>query len=1011
MAQRTVTGTVTAEEDGTPIPGVNVIVKGTAAGTVTDIDGKYQIGVPEDGGVLVFSFIGLATEEVVVGNQTQIDMVMSADLRQLNEIVVVGYGVVDKRKLTSSIASVDGEELASMPVPSFDVALQGKVAGMQVSTTSGILGEAPKIRIRGVNSITSGTYPLVVVDGVPIETGNFSDVSDNNGLADINPNDIESFEVLKDGAATAIYGSRAANGVILITTKGGKEGKASLNYDFYAGFNETANRFDLLNAEEFVTISNEKFATRGTAPQAFAGPDNVDTDWQDVIFRRGFVQSHNLGINGGSETAQYYVSANYMTQEGAIVNNSIERYSLRANLDYTGVDWFEAGVKIQASQQRNEGLNTGTNSLSGNVSNAIGSLPNIRVMNEDHPTGYNLTADNNAQGMDNNLQVIASNLTNIKYVLDHNKQNAVIQRLLASGYAQLNLPLNLKLRTQLGTDISDARDFLSWDPIHGDGNPNGYVYRRSSNVTTWNWHNTLSYSTNIADAHSISVVVGNEYQSTKYDRFTAEGQDFSDVFFIKEGLISNSYNVQQSGGYVGETGFDSYFGRFSYDFKNRYLLSLSARRDALSKLPEDNRAGIFLGASVGWNIAEESFFNVPAIDQLKLRGGYAETGNTDIGMFPYLGTYGAELYGANTAIRFANVGNSDLKWETSLKYNVGVDFSILNNRISGSIDWYKNDVNDLILDAPTPPSLGIPNNSITKNIGSLTNTGFEFNVNTLNVKSNNFEWSSNLNITTNKNEITVLANGDADVPYTYNILRVGEPLGAIFGYVYNGVNPANGNPIYTKADGSLIQGNPDDNKYYVYNPQNPSDVSEEAPSLSSSDKVVLGNAQPKVYGGFGNMFSYKGVELNIALTYAFGQQVMNVTEQNSMAMEFKNNIAKIKNRWTPQNPNTDVPRLSNANSNFLNTDGSASSRFVEDADFVRIQNVTLAYNLPKHIYSDIGLSRLRIYAQVQNAFVFTSYSGLDPELTYSNTSNIQAGVDYNTNPLMRTYTVGINVGF
>jgi TonB-linked SusC/RagA family outer membrane protein len=1009
--ERTVSGTVTSAETGEALPGVNILLKGTTTGVVSDLDGNYRLSVPSDGGTLVFSFIGLQTKEVQIGNKSVVDVQLNSDAQQLNEVVVVGYGAVEARKLTSSISSVDAEKLAAMPVPSFDAALQGKAPGVQVSTTSGMLGEAPKIRIRGINSITSGTDPLIVVDGVPLMTGNFSGVAENNGLADINPNDIESFEVLKDGAATAIYGSRAANGVILITTKRGQAGTATINYDFYTGFNETANRFELLNAEEFVQISNEKFAAAGTLPQAFPGPGNVDTDWQDVIFRKGFVQSHNIGISGGNEAAKFYVSANYMDQDGAIVNNSIERYSIRGNIDYTGVKWLDAGLKVQASQQRNSGLNTGTNSLSGNISNATSAFPNIAVMNPDHPTGYNITPDNNAMGQGNNLQVVAFNLPNIKYVLDHNKEEAVNQRLLSNAYAQVNLPYDLKLRTQIGFDIADTRDFRSWNPVHGDGRPNGYVFRGYYNTTRWNWQNTLSYNRTVADVHTFNFVVGNEFQNTSYDQFTGSGDEFSDEFFIQRGLITGSYNNQYSSGFVGESGFESIFGRLNYDYDNKYLLSISLRRDALSSLPEATREGTFLGASAGWNIAQEDFFNVEAINDFKIRGSYAETGNTDIGLFPYLGTYGPELYGESVAIRFEQVGNSDLKWETSKKLSAGIDFSILSNRISGSIDWYRNDVDDLILQAPTPPSLGIPSNRIFKNIGTLKNEGFEFNINAAVVDRGDFSWSSNLNLTTNQNEIISLANNDSDVNYTYNILRVGEEIGAFYGFIYNGVNPANGNPIYTTADGSLIQGNPANTTYYAYDPANPEDISEQVSDLNEGDKVVLGSPNPDIYGGFSNSFSFKGIELGVTLTYAFGHQVLNVTQQELMTMEFSNNTAKIKDRWTPANTNTDVPRLYSKVDNFLNNDGNATTRFLEDADFVRVQNITLAYNLPQAIYSNIGLNKVRVYAQVQNAFVFTGYSGLDPELSYSNTTNIQAGIDYNTNPLLRTYTIGLNVGF
>lgn len=1013
--ERTVSGKVTAAETGEALPGVNVVLKGTTTGTVTDIDGNYKLSVPSDGGTLVFSFIGLATEEVQIGNRSVIDVQLSSDIQQLSEVVVVGYGEVDKRKLTSAITSVDAEELAKMPVPSFDVALQGKAPGVQVSTTSGLLGEAPKIRIRGVNSISSGTSPLVVLDGVPIETGDLSfGIAPNNALADLNPNDIASYEVLKDGAATAIYGSRATNGVILITTKQGKAGQTKVNYDFYVGATEAANRFELLNANEFIQISNEKFATGGNTPQAFPGPNNVDTDWQDVIFRTGTVQSHNLSFSGGSESTKFFASAGYMTQEGHVVNNSIERYSMRLNLDYTGVKWLDAGIKVQLTQQRNEGLNTGTNALSGNVSNATSAFPNISPFDPNDPTGFNLTPDRVTMGQGNNLQRIAFNLPNIAWVLANNQQESQTTRIISNSYLQANLPFDIKIRSQIGANLSDTRDFLSRNPLHGDGRPTGFVFRGYSNITTWNWQNTISWKRTFDEVHSVALVAGSELQKRRFDSFTGSGQEFSDDFFISEGLISDTYNTQFSSGFVGEESFESWFGRLNYDYDGKYLFSASIRRDGISKLPEENRFGTFLGGSVGWMISNEGFFNVPVINELKLRGGFAETGNDNLpgGLFPTVGTYGPELYGPNTAIRFENVGNPSLVWETTTKTNIGIDFSLFpNGRLSGSIDWYKNAVIDLVLNRPTAMSLGIPGNDITTNVGEIENSGIEIALNSINITNNDFEWSTNFNLTTNENEITKLANNNADVILTYNVLRVGESIGALWGFESAGVNPANGNPLYVKGDGTVIQGNPDNNTYYVYNPEDPTDLSTTSTLSDADDKKVIGQTVPDFFGGITNNFRYKNFDLSIAMTYSIGQQVYNATLQEGLTQNFSNNPRLILDRWTPTNTNTTVPRLSLRNDNFLNQDGNATTRFVEDGDFLRVQNITLGYRLPQSVLNNIALSTVRIYAQVQNAFVFTGYTGLDPELSFSNTTNQQAGIDLNSNPLPRTYTVGVNIGF
>lgn len=1015
--ERTVSGRVTDATDGSNLPGVNVTVKGTTRGTVSGADGSYSISIPNEGATLVFTFIGLVTQEIEVGDRSTINVAMQTDVTQLTEIVVTGYGVQDKRTLTSSITKVDGAKLSALTVNSFDQALVGQAAGVQVTVASGLVGEAPRIRIRGTNSITSGADPLIVIDGVPMISGNQSGVAPSNPLGDINPADIQSFEILKDGAATAIYGSRAANGVILITTKTGRSGQPRVSYEMQFGTNNVARKFDVLNADEFIRISNEKFAASGLmAPQALPGPGNVDTDWQDVIFRTGKIQTHNLNISGGSEQFTYYFSAGWTKQEGAVVNNEFERYTMRANIDYNGVKWLAAGLKVALSRQVNNGLNTGTNSLSGNVTNALASFPNVPVYDDTHPTGYNITADNRALGRGNNLQDIASSYTNIQYVLDKNKQEADNYRILPNGYLQVNVIDGLNVRTQLGADISDNEDFLTWDPIHGDGggSTQGIVYRGNRRVFRWNWQNTINFKKTFAEVHNVGITIGNEFQKTTLREFFGQGTTFSDPVFLQYDLISGTYATQESGGDFTEDGFESNFGRVNYDYKGKYLLSASFRRDAISKIPTANRVGTFPGFSAGWVVTEEPFFNLAVLSELKIRGSYAEVGNTALGNFSYVGTYGPELYGTQTAIRFSQVGNSSLRWETSKKIDFGIDFGLFNGRVSGSVDYFKNDVSDLILNAPTPFTAGIPGNQIAKNVGTLVNSGIEVMVSTDNLSSADLKWTTDITFTSQKNEITAL-NNDEDIIFTYTINRVGESMSSIYGYEYAGVNPANGNPLYVKGDGTLVQGNVDTQSYFLYNPEDPADVSQATTALSAtSDRKILGQTMPKWFGGINNRLSYKGFDFELFLTYSGGNKIMNVTRQANMDMVFKNNISEILNRWTPENPNTDVPRLYYNRGNFLNLTSSAVSRFVEDGDFLRIQNISLGYNLPKATLSSFAngaLNNVRVYAQVRNAFVFTKYKGADPELNFSNTTNSQFGVDNNTNPLLRTFTFGLNVGF
>lgn len=1015
---RTVSGIVTSSEDGTTLPGVNVLLKGTTIGTTTDSDGKYALQVPSAGGTLVFSFIGLRSQELLIGDRTTVDLAMEADATQLGEIVVVGYGEQDRRTLTSAISSVKGDQLALVPVQSFDQALVGKASGVQINLGSGLVGTAPRVRIRGVNSLSSGAQPLYVVDGVPIVSDNVSTIANGNPLGDINPNDIQSVDVLKDGAATAIYGSRAANGVILITTKRGKSGKPKINYDFQMGVNTIARRFDVLNADEFIAISNEKFASGGQAPVAFAGPNNDNTDWQDVIFRNGITKSHNLSISGGSEEISYYISAGYTKQEGAIVNNDLSRYAMRANLDYNGVKWLSAGMKLGVTRQANNQLNTGSSALSGNVTNALKAFPNVPVYDPANPIGgYNLSADNSGLGRGNNLLDIASKYTNIKYVLDHNKARADNYRVLASGYLQANVTEWLNVRTQIGVDLLDGSDFQSWDPFHGDGGGSnkGYVYRKSYRNYRWNWQNTINLKKTFGDDHSLGLTVGNEYQKNTENYFTGSGTNFANPVFVQNELITGSYTTQTSGGGYTFNGLDSYFGRVTYDFKKKYLLGASIRNDALSSLPADNRRGTFFGGSAGWVITEEGFFSVPAISELKLRGSYAEVGNTFINNFDYVGSYAPALYGSQSGLAFSRASNGNLKWETSKKLDIGIDVGVLSNRITASIEYYKNNVDNLILKAPTAPTAGVPGNYIYSNVGSLTNSGIEVTVNTENLRGGALGWSTSVTFATNKNEVTSLFNNQ-DITFPYTVHRVGESANSIYVWDFRGVNAANGNPIYAKADGSLVQGNPENGTYYVYNPDEPTDMPDaKKTSLSGTDLKVFGTTSPKWYGGIGNTLRYKNFDFEVFLTFAGGNKVYNATRQSGMGMEFFNNFKEILNRWTPQNTNTDVPRVYYNGSSFLNIN---STRFVEDGDYLRVQNISLGYTVPRKTLDSFAngvINNVRVYAQVRNAFLFTKYKGSDPELNnYDPTATSDTGaygIDNNTNPMLRTFNFGLAVGF
>ncbi|HLZ15882.1 MAG TPA: SusC/RagA family TonB-linked outer membrane protein, partial [Cyclobacteriaceae bacterium] len=732
---RTISGKVTSVEDGTPLPGVNVVVKGTTNGTTTDADGKYSLSLSEGATTLTFSFIGLATQQVDIGDRTIVDIQMANDVKQLSEIVVVGYGTQERKDLTGSLASVKGSDISNLATPSFDQQLAGRASGVNVSIPSGLIGQAPVIRVRGVNSISNGADPLIVVDNMPITTGSNSAIISNNALADINPNDIESFEVLKDGSATAIYGSRGANGVILITTKKGRKGsgKAQVSYDNYFGWANTFKRYDVLNANQFVQIQNEKFTNAGSAPQANPMTVNgkpVDTNWQDQVFRTGFIQNHALSVSGASDKTSYFFSVGWTDQKGATMSNALQRYTFRSNFDHKATKWLSIGTDMGLTRTKTIGLNAGSNALSGNIFNALNEFPNVPVYNADGT--YNIQGAVTGRGA--NLSNNQAALPNIAYVLAHNVNNATAYRLVGNAHAEASVLKDFKIRTQIGVDALFNDDFLYRDPKQGDGFPSGTVFQQFSPTIRWNWQNTVNYIKILAEDHKINVTGGFEYQKATFSNYAAFGQNLSNPYFGQFGnIIGGTLLTQQIGGDLQENGFSSYFGRANYSYKDKYLVQGTFRSDALSSLAPGVRTGFFPGASLGWRISNEEFFKsasfLSSVSALKLRASYAQVGNSFLqSNYPYADTFTGVTYGVQNGLSYGNTGNINLKWETSKKLDYGLDLGLFNDRITLTADYYLNKVDGLIIKSPTAPSLGIPGNAIFKNVGALENSGIELRV-------------------------------------------------------------------------------------------------------------------------------------------------------------------------------------------------------------------------------------------------------------------------------------------
>jgi len=1003
MAQtKEISGTVTSD-DGGSIPGVSISVKGSTLGTITDMDGKFKLKAPADAKTLIFSFVGMTTQEVAIGNQSTINVKLKVQDISVDEVVVVGYGVQKKREVTGSISQVKGDAMANLATPSFESQLAGRSAGVQITSANGVLGEAPRIRIRGIGSLSQGTYPLVVVDGMPIITGDVGGDASVNAMGDINPADIESVEILKDGSATAIYGSRAANGVILITTKKGVKGKASVTYSDYFGIASPVNLFDLLGASDFVTIANEKRANKGLS--AIAVGTDVNTDWQKAVLRQNaFQQDHNLAISGASDATKYYFSAGYTTQDGVSRPNKMNRYTLRANIDHQAYKWLTIGLNSSVSRSEYFGMNTGNNSLSGNIFSAIRQLPNTAVYDANDPTGYNIDDANPAiVGRGQNLQGIDDNLPNIRYTLDNNVQSSKIMGVTASAYGLITVIDGLTLKTQAGIDSKGTTGFQYWNPLHGDGRgPNGYINNDFTSYLRWNLQNVLTYAKTIAENHNINVNLVSEFQQQTYNYFYGSGSNLSDSFF-SHNLISGSYGTQSSGGSMTQNGFNSLAARVNYNYASKYFIQASIRRDGISSLPVTNRYGLFPGASVGWTISKESFLaDVKFLSDLKARASYAEVGNVNIGNYPYLGLYANAKYADNNGIAFAQMGNDQLKWETSKKTDFGLDASFLDSRLKFTFDYFENNQDGQILSVPTPPSFGIPGNSVAKNIGKLKNWGYELSAEAQLINKKDFRLSVDANLSLVHNKVIELVNHQ-DIINTYTIVRENESFNTLFGYDYVGVNMSNGNPIFRKADGSLVQGNIPTSTYKVYDPANPTDISV-ASSLVSADRKLLGSTIPTYFGSFGAKAEFKGFDFNVMFRYSGGNYVMNRTRNDMMNQKFQNNSTEILGRWQSVDKPGDgwTPRLYYASDAFINMDNNSSTRWIEKGNFVKLQNIAIGYTIPKSIISKIGVQNLRVFVQGQDILMFTKYKGIDPEME-------SGGVDYNGTPRQQVVTFGVNL--
>ena len=971
------------------------------------------------------SYIGMQTVEVAIA--PNIRVILKTDSKALDEVVVVAYGTQSARTVTASVSTVRADALKDVPSVSFDQMLQGRASGVSITTPSAGVGQAPIVRVRGVNSITSGTSPLYVVDGVPIESGNLSYLANANALADINPADIVSMDVLKDAAAAALYGSRAANGVILITTKQGQSGKVKVSYDGFVGFSNATDFYEMMNAQEYVDFKNLAVKNRyGTdelslttgyvspyGNKAFnmmkdANGNYVDTDWKDAAFQNGLSQSHSVAVSGGSDKVRYYLSGNYTTQEGIVKGDKYDRLGVKANINVQATDWLKVGM--------NTNVTTGTTSYvdaARRGSNfAVGGFPRLALINAPNLPMYNEdgTPYYLAQGLGYGGNTVFSTFSNPAAILSlGNGLSSDVTRFIGVFYAEATPLKGLSLKTQYGVDYARIEEQRFWSPLHGDGvNSKGLANAYNTKNNRWTWTNTATYNFSLGQ-NNFNLLAGTEASERNNSRWTAQRKDLQDDKFV---VFQGPFGSATAGGSLSNNTMVSYFGRINYDYASKYIVSLNYRRDGYSALSEKNRWGNFGGVSAAWRVSEEGFFKPlrNVVDDLKIKGSYGVVGNTDIYDYASKSFYSSYNYGINGTYGLAQIADPNLKWESSEKYSIGFNARLL-DRISVDFDYYYTKSSDLILDVPQSPSKGIPGNIITTNAGKMKNSGIELTVSADVIRNSQFTWETSFNIATNENKVISLADGVENILKgdnggleITNITVPGKSIGRLYLYPTAGVDPKSGRRVFITPEGDRTLLMFEKGGWFY------EDGTEYAGEF---EPVDCGNTLPTWYGGWTNNFKYKGFDLSLFFQFSGGNKIYNGTKASVSDMRYWNNSKDVyKKYWTPERTHAEYP-MPIYGDNYSNGSALPISDLVERGDYLRLKNVSLGYTFNTKNWSKaVGISALRLYVQAQNLFVITGYSGMDPEtLTNVESATLSGGTDKNTLPQARTYTIGVNLTF
>lgn len=961
MAQDVVVTGKVVTANNEPLPGVSVTVKGTTKGTATDGNGAYTLKAPSNA-ILTFNFIGYIGQEITVGNRTTINVTLKEDALNLEQVVVIGYGTQKKKDITTSVVTVSTKDISERPIVSVAQAMQGKAAGVQVTQPSGKPGAGISVHVRGSTSVQSGNEPLYVVDGVQ-----------TTDISNIDANDIESMQVLKDASSAAIYGAQGANGVVIITTKKGVSGGQTIKFSTYAGFSKIGNQIDVLNTQQYKALMAEIPSVGALDPSI-----NSYTNWNDQTFGTGSNQNYQLSISGGDDKTKYYISGGYLNDKGIVNPAKYSRYSFRVNVDNQTRSWLKLGANLNYSRAN---LHNTTDNESSGRGGVIMSALNT-------PPFLNIYKNDNSGWFDPNP--FQPSWENPVAYMEGPSENTNNNRLLGNATAEITFVKNLSFKSNFGIDARNHQ----WD-YYLDGTrtsygrqENGIGRAETTNDFVWLSENTLNYNTSWSK-NTLSALGGFTVQESNWKRSYIDVKDFPKNTGVQTTNVANQINSAYNE--ESEWGVTSFLGRVMYNWDSKYLITANFRADGSSKLSPQHQWGYFPSVSAGWRLSEESFFpKVKAIDDLKLRASWGKNGNVNgLADYAWQGKFSTTRRPitnplSGPALSQTFIENKDLTWETTTQTNIGLDLAMFNSRISFTADAYIKKTDDLLLNVPLPSTTGY--NYILRNSGKMENKGLEFSVSSANMV-NAFKWNTDFNISFNRNKVTEL-----QLAQTYNyaniystnqsaiILKPGLGLGTFYGYVANGVDPQTGAMNFKDLNGNGF--------------------------LDPDDRTVIGSAQPDFTYGLTNNFSYKNFGLSIFFQGSQGNDIYNATRVDLEGMyDSKNQSTAVLNRWTKPGQITDIPKAGDINN------ARNSTRFVEDGSYLRLKTVTLSYNLPTSFIGKANLKSVNFYVTGQNLLTFTKYSGFDPEVNAFGTSGTELGIDYGTYPQTKSVIFGVNVEF